>query len=96
MCTEIAIFKVPKENITTVLALSASIIDEINATSKLVTSHHILQKIDNDEEICWFLTWVNEDAVKLTASKWTSFPSARTLDSLVSTKVYYGHFVSLF
>lgn len=91
-CSEVAIFKVPKENIPKVIALSLLIFDEINKQGIVVTSHEILQKTDNEEELCWYLTWVNQEAVKLTTEKWPSFPSTKALELLVGDKVYFGHF----
>lgn len=95
-CTEIAIFKVPKANLEQVIALSFSIVDEINADGKMILTHEILQKTNNAEEICWSLTWINQQAVALSAEKWATYPSTKALESLVADKVYYGHFVSLF
>ncbi len=94
-CTEIAIFKVAKKNFKKVIALSLRIFDEINADGLVIVSHKILQKTDNDEEICWQLTWVNQEAVALTTKKWSSFKSTAELESLVGEKLYYGHFVDL-
>ena len=95
-CSEIAIFKVPEKNRARVIELSLSIVKEINADKTVILSHEILSKIDNSEEICWHLTWLNKEAVTLIAKKWQSFPSSKELESLVTDKIYYGHFVSLF
>jgi hypothetical protein len=94
-CSEFAIFKVSKENIPRVIELSLLVIKEINSKETVITFHEILQKNDNEEELCWHLTWVSEEAVKLTAEKWSLFPSTKELESLVSEKVYYGHFIDV-
>jgi len=95
-CSEIAIFKVPEKNRARVIELSLSIVKEINADKTVILSHEILSKIDCSEEICWHLTWLNKEAVDLIAKKWKSFPSAKELESLVTEKMYYGHFTKLF
>jgi len=94
-CSEITIYKVSKENIPSVVKLSLSIIAEMNADEKVITSHKILQSTDNEEELCWYLTWVSEEAVQLYTEKWPTLPSANELMSLVDSKVYYGHFTEL-
>jgi hypothetical protein len=94
-CSEFAVFKVSKENISRVIELSESLFLEINALEKVIFFHEILQKIDNPEEICWHLIWASEEKVKLTAQKWTTFPSSKALESLVDEKRYYGHFIPL-
>ena len=95
-CSEIAIFKVPIKNRARVIELSLSIVNEINEDKNVILSHEILSKTDDDEEICWHLTWLNQQEVALIAKRWKSFPSAQELESLVTDKVYYGHFISLF
>ncbi|GLS90200.1 hypothetical protein GCM10007916_12670 [Psychromonas marina] len=94
-CSELTIFKVSKENIPKVIALSLLIIDEINANETVITSHNILQKTDNEEELCWHLTWINKEAAQLNTEKWPNLPSTKALMSLVGEKVYYGHFVDV-
>jgi nitric oxide reductase large subunit len=94
-CSEITIYKVAKANIPRVIALSLSIIAEMNENETVITSHEILQSTDNEEEICWRLTWISEEAVQKYTEKWPHLPSANALMSLVEKKVYYGHFVSL-
>lgn len=94
LCYEVAIFKVEQKNISRVIELSLKIFNEINAEQQMITSYDILQKTDVGDELCWQLTWVNEDAVKATAAKWPTFPSTKALESLVGGKVYYGHFLS--
>ena len=94
-CSEFAVFKVSEENIRRVIALSESLFLEINALEKVILFHEILQKTDNPEEICWHLIWSSEENVKLTAQKWTTFPSSKALESLVDEKRYYGHFIPL-
>jgi len=95
-CFEIAIFKVPEQNRERVIALSHSIVSEINAQETLILAHDILVKTDDQEAICWHLTWLNQEAVANTAKKWPSFPSTQELESLVAEKIYYGHFLPLF
>jgi len=94
-CSEFAIFKVPKENISRVIELSLLIFNEMNSSETVIISHEILQKIDNEEELCWHLTWVSKEAVKLTTEKWPIFPSTKELESLVGENTYYGHFSSV-
>lgn len=94
-CTEFAVFAVAKENISKVVALSELLFSEINASEKLIKAHEILQKTDNEEEICWHLTWVSTEAVKVSSEKWHSYPSAKAIEALVGKKHYYGHFVKL-
>lgn len=94
-CTELTIYKVAKANIPRVIQLSMSIIAEMNADEEVITSHQILQKADNEEELCWHLTWVNKEAVQLYTDKWPNLPSTKALMSLVDEKVYSGYFVSL-
>ena len=93
-CTEFAVFKVAKENIPRVIELSYSIFNEMNRSKIVITSHAILVKTDDPEEICWHLTWTNADTAKETTAKWPSFPSTQEFQSLVGKNVYYGHFVS--
>jgi hypothetical protein len=96
ICSELTVYKVAKVNIPRVIELSLSIIAEMNANENVITSHKILQRTDNEEELCWYLTWVSEEAVKLNEEKWPSLPSSSELMSLVDSKVYYGHFISVF
>jgi len=94
ICSEFAIFKVTKENIPRVIELSLSIFKEMNATDTVIMSHDILQKTDNEEEVCWHLTWVSKEAAKLTTENWLSFPSTEEFQALVGKNIYYGHFIS--
>ncbi|WP_298944062.1 hypothetical protein [uncultured Psychromonas sp.] len=94
LCYEVAIFKVEKHNIPRVIELSLLIFNEINADEKVITSYDILQKTDVEGEVCWQLTWADQQAVKATAIKWPTFPSTKELESLVGEKIYYGHFLS--
>jgi len=94
LCYEVAIFKVEKHNIPRVIELSLLIFNEINADEKVITSYDILQKTDVADQVCWQLTWINEQAVKSTALKWPNLPSRKELESLVGEKIYYGHFLS--
>lgn len=94
-CTEFAVFAVSKDNLKRVVELSKSLFLEINAAQKVIIYHEILRKTDNDQEICWHLIWSSPEAVKSTSKKWSTFPSANELESLVGKKLYYGHFVSV-
>lgn len=94
-CTEFAVFEVAKENIAQVITLSETLFSEINADQQNIIAHEILVKTDNAEEICWHLTWASLDAVKLTTAKWSSYPSAKAIESLVGKRHYYGHFVKV-
>lgn len=94
LCYEVAIFKVEKHNISRVIELSLLIFNEINTHEKVITSYDILQKTGVEDEICWQLTWADEQAVKSTAVKWPTLPSTKELESLVGEKIYYGHFLS--
>ena len=95
ICTEFAVFKVNKENIPRVIELSNLIFAEMNSRETVIISHEILQKTDDDEEICWHLTWINAETAKVTTSKWPTFPSTKEFQSLVGENVYYGHFVGV-
>lgn len=94
-CVEIAIFKVKNANIPRVIELSIDVINEINLHGNMISSYDILQKMDNKEEVCWQLTWVNKEKVKLISEKWSSFSSVKELESLVDEKIYFGHFSAL-
>jgi hypothetical protein len=94
LCYEVAIFKVEKHNIPRVIELTLMVFNEINADKQVITSYDILQNTESEDQLCWQLTWVNEQAVKATAVKWSTFPSAKALESLVGEKIYYGHFLS--
>jgi hypothetical protein len=95
ICTEFAVFKVSKENFSRVVQLSLSIFEEMNSNGIVITSHEVLQKTDNEEEICWHLTWTSKEAAKLTTEKWPSFPSTKEFQSLVGENIYYGHFIDV-
>lgn len=95
ICKEFAIFKVAKENIPRVIELSLLIFAEMNTTKKVIIAHEILQKTDNEEELCWHLTWINAEAAKTTTSLWPSFPSTKEFQTLVGENIYYGHFISV-
>ena len=92
-CSEFAVFKVSKENKRKVIELSLLIFKEMNSDGKVITAHEILQKTDDETELCWHLTWISQDAAKETTAKWPSFPSTKEFQSLVGDNVYYGHFV---
>ncbi|MGB5444535.1 MAG: hypothetical protein WBM99_03425 [Psychromonas sp.] len=94
-CTEFAVFEVSKDNLKRVLQLSESLFQEINAGEKVIISHEILRKTDNDDEICWHLIWSSPEAALATSKKWSLYPSSSELESLVGNKLYYGHFVSI-
>ncbi|BBN81482.1 hypothetical protein PA25_14670 [Pseudoalteromonas sp. A25] len=92
-CSEFAVFKVPKKNKARVIELSLSIFKEMNSNGAVIIAHEILQKTDDENELCWHLTWVSEKAAKETTAKWPSFPSTKEFQSLVGDNVYYGHFI---
>jgi len=92
-CTEFAVFTVEKENQPRVIELSERLFNEMNNERKVLISHDILRKTDNNEEICWHLVWLDEEAVKENTQKWSSFPSSAELESLVGERLYYGHFL---
>lgn len=94
-CDEFAIFKVPEKNLAKVIELSHSIFEEINAQDTLILAHNIFQKTDNNEELCWHLTWKNKEAVEAAAIKWPNYPSTKALETLVGEKLYYGHFFKI-
>ncbi len=94
-CTEFAVFEVSKDNFKRVVELSESLFLEINADEKVIIFHEILRKTDNNEEIVWHLIWSSVEAVQATSQKWSTFPSASELESLVGKKLYYGYFVSI-
>lgn len=94
-CTEFAVFEVKEVNLARVVALSESLFSEINAEQENIIAHEILVKIDNEEEICWHLTWANIEAVKASSTKWSTYPSAAEIECLVGKKLYYGHFVAV-
>ncbi len=94
-CTEFAVFKVSKENISRVIQLSLSIFEEMNSNGIVITCHEVLQKTDNEEELCWHLTWISKEAAKSTTAQWPTFPSTKEFQSLVGDNVYYGHFISV-
>ncbi len=76
-CSEFAVFSVKKENQTRVIALSEQLFDEMNSEKKVLISHEILLKTDNNEEICWHLVWLDEEAVKENSQKWSVFRAAQ-------------------
>ncbi|MFT7559464.1 MAG: hypothetical protein ACI93R_001375 [Flavobacteriales bacterium] len=94
-CSEFAVFKVSKENKSRIIELSLSIFEEMNSNGIVISAHEILQKPDNDTELCWHLTWINKEAAKLTTEKWPTFPSTKEFQALVGDNIYYGHFVSV-
>lgn len=93
-CTEFAVFKVPQENIERVIALSNKIFSEMNADEQVILSSQVLQRTDNNTELCWHLTWKNQTVAKEVTAKWPSFPSTKEFQSLVGENVYYGHFIN--
>lgn len=94
-CHELAVFTVAKENQARVIELSHSLFKEMNGDKSLLVSHSILQKTDNEEQICWQLVWLNEQAVKENKQKWPTFASSAELESLVGERLYYGHFLTI-
>lgn len=94
-CSEFAVFTVEIEKQARVIELSKQLFAEMNSDRKVLVSHEILRKTDNNEEICWHLIWLDEEAVKENNQKWPSFPSSAELESLVGERLYYGHFLKL-
>jgi hypothetical protein len=94
-CTEFAVFTVEKENQARVIELSEQLFYEMNRERNVLISHEILRKTDNNEEVCWHLVWLDEEAVKENSQKWSSFPSSAELESLVGERLYYGHFMKV-
>jgi hypothetical protein len=102
-CTEFAVFDVKKSHLARIVALSESLFLEINADNKNIIAHEILVKTDNlnehvdegTQEICWHLTWASVAAVEASSTKWSTYPSAAKIESLVGKKRYYGHFVAM-
>lgn len=102
-CTEFAVFEVKKTNLVRIIALSELLFIEINIDHKNIIAHEILVKTDNlnehvdadMKEICWHLTWANIAAVEESSTKWSTYPSAAEIESLVGKKLYYGHFVAV-
>ena len=94
-CSEFAVFSVAKENQARVIELSELLFIEMNHERKVLISHEILRKTDNDEEICWHLIWLDEQAVNENSQKWSTFPSSAELVSLVGKRLYYGHFLAV-
>ena len=101
-CIEIAVFEVAKSNLARVLEVSETLFSEINAEQKNIIAHEILTKVDLSTEIspelaevCWQLTWVNAEAVQISKSKWSTYPSSAEIESLVGKKLYYGHFAAV-
>lgn len=93
-CSEFAVFKVSKKNKSRVIELSLLIFNEMNSNGIVISNHEILQKTDNEEEICWHLTWINQELAKSTTEKWPTFPSTKEFQSLIGNNIYYGHFSS--
>jgi len=94
-CTEFAVFEVKRENRERVLSLSETLFAEINQAQTNIIAHEILVNIENEQEVCWHLTWASKAAVELSKTKWSSYASAAELEGLVGNKLYYGHFVAL-
>ncbi|NQZ21803.1 MAG: hypothetical protein HRT53_07045 [Colwellia sp.] len=94
-CSEFAVFTVEKEKQARVIELSEQLFCEMNSERKVLISHEILRKTDNNAELCWHLVWLDEQAVKENAQRWSSFPSSAELESLVGERLYYGHFLKV-
>ncbi|OUR65727.1 hypothetical protein A9Q79_01675 [Methylophaga sp. 42_25_T18] len=95
-CTEFAVFRVKKENIDQVIALSKRIFSEMNAGGEVITAHQVLTKTDEPEQICWHLTWIDADTAKETVEQWPTFASTKAFQALVEKDIYYGNFVEAF
>jgi hypothetical protein len=102
-CTEFAVFEVKKANLARIITLSELLFLEINTDNKNIIAHEILVKTENlnehvdadMNEVCWHLTWENIEAVEVSSTKWSTYPSAAEIESLVDKKLYYGHFVAV-
>jgi len=92
-CTEFAVFRVKKDNVDQVIALSKLIFAEMNAEGDVITAYQVLTKTDDPEQICWHLTWVDAETAKETTDKWSTFFSTKAFQALVEKDIYYGHFV---
>lgn len=92
-CIEFAVFRIAEENAIRVIELSEAIFSEMNADGTVIMAYEVLRKTDSPEEICWHLTWINEDVAKETTGKWPTFPSTKEFQELIVEDVYYGHFV---
>ena len=92
-CTEFAVFRVAKENVSRAIELSEAIFSEMNGGGNVITSSNVLVKTDNPEEICWHLEWVSAEVAKTTTEKWPTFPSTNEFQGMVIKDLYYGHFV---
>ncbi len=92
-------FEVKQTHLARIIALSESLFIEINADNKNIIAHEVLVKTDNldedTQEVCWHLTWANIEAVELSSTKWSIYPSAAEIERLVGKKLYYGHFVAV-
>jgi quinol monooxygenase YgiN len=95
-CNEFAVFEVAAKNQEEIIELSLSLFKEMNVEEKVLISHQIMRKTDNPEQICWHLVWRDEAAVAVSKTKWSTYPSAKAIESLVSGKLYYGHFLDVF
>ena len=93
-CTEFAVFRVAKENVSRAIELSEAIFSGMNKNHKVITSSNVLVKTDNPEEICWHLEWVSAETAKKTTERWPTFPSTNEFQGMVAKDLYYGHFVS--
>ncbi len=92
-CVEFAFFLVDEKNIERAIILSKSIFTEMNEKKEVITFSEVLQKTDNPGEICWHLTWTNEEDAKNTTAQWPTFPSTDEFQKLIVKDLYYGHFV---
>lgn len=92
-CSEFAVFKVSKENKSRIIELSLSIFKEMNSKETVITAYEVLQKTDDESELCWHLTWISKEVAKETTARWPSFPSTKEFQSLVGDNIYYGHFI---
>jgi quinol monooxygenase YgiN len=94
-CNEFAVFEVPQANQAEIITLSLRLFEEMNAKEQMLISYQILRKTDNAEQICWHLVWKDETAVAQSKAQWSSYPSAKSIESLVSAKIFYGHFIDV-
>ncbi len=93
-CTEFAVFKVAPENMARVIELSYAIFNEMNESQTVITAHEVLQNTKQPDELCWHLTWLNQEVAATTTQQWPSFSSTAEFQTLVGENLYYGHFVA--
>jgi len=92
---EFSAFEVKEEHKQRVIELSEMIFSEMNKDETVILSYDILENTQNQEELSWYLKWVNKEAAKSTTAKWPTFPSTKEFQTLVGENLYYGHLESV-